>query len=422
MEQLTYLEQQKTSKLGIAEFIERNPQIKTIKFVVAHPDDELGYTAGLVSELSKINALRSPEERMNMDFVIVTDGANGTKDRTRTDLVKTRQIESVLGLSVVTGRPLSENLQLSDSARAEYQLDENTRIKFLGQRDSNIDQAELETELLEEIYANGADMIATHSTKPWSKSPQLQNPLLAVQNHKDHTTTAMAVKNVLGRMEEAGIENIPIMLKHTWGEGDLSVKFDATTKRQSFAAHHSQYSQNRDEMDRIIDELNKDGEEYFENYEILKSGELSLQNSLLQRAGEILQQEIVEADRFLNQAFERTGIRRVATLQTAEFLINTQPWNNLGAEVLDLPIEESTFNQIEFERMIRQYKIDFLVIPPNLQEGTMGDIHRTVMFLSSVAHKEAGELEPQKVVGWAQMLHGRKGETLNEFDINIGVW
>jgi LmbE family N-acetylglucosaminyl deacetylase len=416
----------KSQSGSIAEFINLNPHIGVVKFVFAHPDDELGYSAGLIAQLAAINSTRLPESQLKMDILIATDGANGTKDRAqRKGLVNTRQMESMLGLSVLTGSPLAENIQLTGSPKAEYILDANTRIRFLGHRDSDIDQQTLEEELVAEFHNNGADLVVTHSPKAWDKSPQLENPYLAVQNHRDHALVSEAVSKAIARFEETGSENIPILLRHTWQRSDLNVQFDPDIKRSSFEAHHSQYSQNPDEMNRIIYELNYSENGYQEHYEVVNPDiKRGLNNTLIQRAGEILKKAPLNQANFLVEAFANTGVQNILILNTQFTRLKPWVWMKSYPQfktMLSMEIDSETFDRKTFERYVREHQVDFVVMP-ELTDNNVHAIHQTAMFLSAVMHNEQYELPPHKIKGWGKLNKNATGTNLSDFDINIGVW
>lgn len=410
---------------NLNEFLGNNPQVKNITFVFAHPDDIEGYAGGLVNRLAKINASRNQEERYSLNFVVVTDGANGTKDATdRAELVRTRQQEQLEGLKVLFNSPEGEEpeeLISTQQGQQKYAFTQaNASVTFLNHQDSNVDQERLVNELEVVLAESGGDLIITHDSREWGRPVSEENPYLAVQNHSDHRAVSKSVSNLLAKLEDAGVENIPILLRPTWEASDISVGFESNNKKLALSKHDSQYSVNQLEMNKIVDELNAVGSERFEFFELVDLEEehtTVFRNTLLSLAGEQARL-LMKPEQQLAETFTRFNIRNVLLLGE----IPEEPWKLNDSNVTKLLLTIENWNRDIFERYIRENKIDFLVIPSDLPVNILDDIHSVMMFLSSVNHEGFEAQDTQKIQGAAYALQKTKGTTLNDFIINIGLW
>ncbi|MBP9758493.1 PIG-L family deacetylase [Candidatus Dojkabacteria bacterium] len=410
---------------NLNEFLTNNPQIRNITFVFAHPDDIEGYAGGLVNRLATINEGKVQEDKYSLNFVVVTDGANGTQDvKDRDELIRTRQQEQLEGLKVLFNSPKGEEANNQGSTQQGHQkyvfTQSNASVTFLNHPDSNVDEERLVDELDNVLKESGGDLIITHDKKEWGRPVSEKNPYLAVQNHSDHRKVSKAMLHLIGKLEDAGVEDIPILLRSKWEESDISVSFDGNIKKSALAEHNSQYIPNQVEMDRIVDELNAVESERFEFYEVVNPDlefKKRLKRTLLNVAGEQAK-VLMNREELLTESFKRFHIENI-------MLIGEVPddnWKFDGTTPSRFKIDENNWDRNIFERYIREHNIDFLVIPADLPDNILDDIHAVMMFLSSVSHKGFEELKPHKIKGAAYAIKGTKGITLKQYLINIGLW
>lgn len=389
------------SPQSFTEFLIANPQIRNISLVFAHPDDPEGYAGGLLSQLAVINSQKSPVDRYTIDITIVTDGANGTTDlAVSANLAATRRIEQLAGLAIVLGD--------------QYNF---TSINFLDHPDSKIDIAKLTTEIAELVDRNGSDLIITHDTKKWGYPSSNPNPTMAVQNHADHRDTANAVITVIARMEDAGSDNIPLLLKATWEPADIEVEFDPQTKLEALKAHTSQYSPT---MGDIVHQLNRGEQRYKENFAFAKQEarrQERMRSALFQIAG-VRGKNPPAFNQFLAETFAQECISRVLLIN--DTLASTWTMEGLSFDRLCLSID--SWDQDEFERFVRENQIDFLVIPYDLSGVISEGIHKVMAFLSCVSHPGFESTQLHKIKGTAQLMPNANPADITSYQINIGLW
>lgn len=415
-------EQEHQIQDNLSEFLATNPGIRNINFVYAHPDDIDGYSGGLVSRLAGINASRSADAKFNFNFVVVTDGANGTKEAiNRRQLIDQRQMEQLNSIKTLFNTPEVPEI-LSENGKDRALLTEsNVKVTFLNHPDSNLYEERLVEELASELFTDGTDLIITHDSQSWGKPERFKGTTRSVQNHYDHQSVSKAVSDTIGKLEQSDVENIPVMLRAKWGKtnSDLAVNFNPEAKRRALQAHESQYQQNNAEMDRIIDEMNDVEGEKFEFFEIVNPEirrQFAFKDRLVELVGHSIQSNIISTE-VIHQSFASKNIKKILLLNG----MAAEPWQFPGIEVERLDITEG-FDPKQLELYTRTNEIDMYVIPFDLPTKARRELDRISKFLSSVNHEGFETIKPHKVKAEAIALKEGKGENLNDYSINIGEW